>query len=329
MFLFSRTSVAGTAKRNYSVTFLRGLATLLIVNSHFAPLYPKKLSFLAFGGMFGDILFFMISGFCLANVKDNFPLFYLKRIKRVYLPYLLFLPILIFLGKTQNWGIIDYFLPYKTYGFLTMILLLYPFFYVCIFANKKISFFKFEYLLFLLGIAYFLFFFLAFNYTDGDVLEFVPCEIITFFSSMIIGAWLSKKDFHSFKPIHIIILSLFLVIFLGVYTIQSFLPLVSWMKLFQWLIGFGVVSCLFAICLSIRFERIKNPLIDFLAGITLEIYFVNYIIIEQFTSMAFPLGLVFCLISICAIAFIINRFFYFVIDYLPRRIIKKLKHEKN
>ena len=71
----------------FCVTFLRAIAACIITNSHYTGIYPTDL--IANGGLFGDIIFFAVSGFCLYNVKKSFVRWYGKRIYRIYVPVIL------------------------------------------------------------------------------------------------------------------------------------------------------------------------------------------------------------------------------------------------
>lgn len=64
------------------VYWLRAIAAVMITNSHYADIWP--ISAMAFGGHFGNCIYFFLSGFCLYKIKDSFPKWYLKRIIRVY-----------------------------------------------------------------------------------------------------------------------------------------------------------------------------------------------------------------------------------------------------
>lgn len=68
------------------IEVVRAIATMLIANSHFKGVYPADL--LSFGGGFGLALFYMISGFLLANIKPNAKLtsWYTKKVVRLYIP---------------------------------------------------------------------------------------------------------------------------------------------------------------------------------------------------------------------------------------------------
>ena len=66
----------------FFITVLRALAACIITNSHYVGVYPTDL--IANGGLFGDVIFFAVSGFCLTNVKNSFPKWYGKRLVRVF-----------------------------------------------------------------------------------------------------------------------------------------------------------------------------------------------------------------------------------------------------
>ena len=66
----------------WGIAWLRILAMILITNSHFGGIYPK--SSMAFGGLLGNIIFFAVSGYCLADIKEPFGKWYPKRLLRIY-----------------------------------------------------------------------------------------------------------------------------------------------------------------------------------------------------------------------------------------------------
>lgn len=70
----------------YFIEYLRAIATLLVANSHFKGVYPNDI--LSFGGGFGLALFYMISGFLLANIQNDTKLYkwYLPKLMRLYIP---------------------------------------------------------------------------------------------------------------------------------------------------------------------------------------------------------------------------------------------------
>ena len=90
-------------EKMHSIYLLKCVAALLITNSHFNRLYPDSISFLAFGGYFGNTLFFLMSGFLLAGCDKNlFSHWYARRVLRIYIPYLVVIPMLLFEGYTKT-----------------------------------------------------------------------------------------------------------------------------------------------------------------------------------------------------------------------------------
>lgn len=76
-----------TKKKDIFVTYLKVAACLLITNSHCKNIYPHF--FLAVGGGWGNALFFILSGYCLAHINTRFLVWYKKRLIRIVPPLLL------------------------------------------------------------------------------------------------------------------------------------------------------------------------------------------------------------------------------------------------
>ena len=68
------------------IVILRAIATALVANIHFKGVYPNDI--LSFGGGYGLALFYMISGYLLANINANSSLkeWYLPKLLRLYVP---------------------------------------------------------------------------------------------------------------------------------------------------------------------------------------------------------------------------------------------------
>ena len=76
-------TVISTAKVRYNfIPYLKTLAVLLVINSHLDAYYPH--SALATGGALGNALFFVVSGFCLADIHDKFDKWYFYRVLKIY-----------------------------------------------------------------------------------------------------------------------------------------------------------------------------------------------------------------------------------------------------
>jgi peptidoglycan/LPS O-acetylase OafA/YrhL len=309
------------SKTEKSIVWLRCIATCLIMNSHFSPLYPQKLASLSFGGMFGDCLFFLVSGYCLARQKRSFPDFIWRRLKRVYLPYLLFLPVLFIVGQAQQWTVGYMLFPYKTYGFMTMIMCLYPLYYIFMYLDQHTKI-KFHYVAMGVLVLQIIYYLTCFDYNSGaSVLDNKAIESSSFFISMLLGGYLrndSKREGEKNSYVNLLLA----VVCFAFYTFQSFIPLPGVTKIMQWFAGIGFVYFLTVFLISLEEKLIIKPVIKTLASVTLEIYFINYLVIDAYKTLPFPVGLAFCLISIVAIAYVLNKIFNCIID-LPSYIRNK------
>ncbi len=297
-----------------SIVWLRMMATLLIMNSHFTQLYPPQLKEFSFGGMFGDCLFFLISGYCLARQNRTFPDFAWRRIKRVYIPYLLFIPFLIVAGTTNSWSIGYTLFPYHTYGFITMILCLYPVFYLIMWLDNHttVKFWKTSLFIIALQIVYF-----SFAYKNiPDILENKPIESTTFLLSMLLGGCLrnNTKDYKRWLSLAGIIICF------ALYTIQSLVGFPKEISLVQWWIGVGFVYFLASFVISFEEKLRVYPIVQRLADITLEVYFVNYYIIDAYTGMPFPNNLILCVLSIIGVASAFHWLFDKIIGIMDKGI---------
>ena len=124
------------------IVLIRALAAIIITNSHYTGVYPTDL--IANGGLLGDILFFAVSGFCLASTKGtSFWKWYWKRFIRIYVPMWMIRIFYIVLGAfviTRWQDLINFFVFPRDWHFVTSIIFLYvPLFFVSKYVemNKK------------------------------------------------------------------------------------------------------------------------------------------------------------------------------------------------
>lgn len=116
----------------YSADYLKVLAIILITNSHFDDVYPWPISF---GGAPGNALFFMISGFLLADIgsSSNIIQWYWRRIKRIYPSVWIVTLILIWGGYYSVNGagsVFSYFIYPTAFWYIAAILINYILFYL-------------------------------------------------------------------------------------------------------------------------------------------------------------------------------------------------------
>ena len=302
-------------KKETSINFLRAIATLLITNSHFDALYPASLSFLGFGGLFGNCLFFYISGYCLTRPRDPFPQWYGRRIVRVYTPYVLFLPLLLLTGYRFLRPLYWVF-PIEPYHFLPTIMTLYPVFYL--FARLHESGrVRYPAVLAAAAAAQLLYFFLFVD-KSGDVVEhYTVMGLLSYFVVMLLGA--IHKECR--RPVRSRWYLLGVLACFALYTLQVFVPLAGALKILQW-----EMAIVFAFCAGGFFVSLEEKLptlgaVELLAPLTLEIYLVQLPIIEAFSHLRFPAGLIYALVSVVGCAWALH--------WLAAKVTKRLLKPKN
>lgn len=292
-----------------SITWLRAIATFFITNSHMATLWGKY-PYLSFGGLFGNCLFFFISGFCLANLKLDFLPWCWHRVKRISLPYFIFLPLLLLNGYVFK-SLFYLIFPIEPYHFLPTILTLYPIYYLIAKYIKNV-----KSLLFAIGLNCVLqiIYFVYNSSTIGSMTEhYTMLGLLSYFIFMIIGFGYRKFGFKiGFK--YGLCGS---IVFFILYGLQSFMPLQGVWRILQWYLALGFVICLSNLFLSLE-NKLKNNVrfIDLLATHTLEIYIVQVLLIRCFCYLNFPVGLLLAWGAIIGNAVILKRITNMIIEYL-------------
>ena len=312
------------SKRYRSVSWLKCLACLLIINTHIPSLYPAKLSFLAFGGFFGNCIFFLVSGFCLARPKGKFIGWYVHRFVRIYLPYILFLPILFLAGSLRDLTWFQILLPYVNYHFLPSILLIYPIFYFLAWldhSDKKIKI-KTEWQILFLLVIQLLQYFLFFDYEKLSPLQhFSFPETTAYAIVMLVGAYFSRIMEHICKNRKkiTVVSSIVVILTLVIYVYQSFRPFGSVWKILQ--IYVGIV---FSVALSLIFLSNENKLseigiVNLVSSVTLESYLVQFISRDACKTLPFPVGLIYHVICTIAVAYCLHTVSTFVLGLFKKR----------
>ena len=120
------------------INFIRALATCLITNSHFFPIYTFDA--LAKGGAFGNSLFFLATGFCLYNCSQKFSKWYPKRLVRLYVPVIIIAFFNMYMGGSVFETLFFSFAFPANYWFVCALIILYPAYYLVVnhsFRNRK------------------------------------------------------------------------------------------------------------------------------------------------------------------------------------------------
>lgn len=128
-------------KMFHFIVLIRALAAMIITNAHYTGVYPTDL--IANGGLLGDVLFFAVSGFCLASTNGSFEKWYLKRFFRIYIPTWVMTLIYIALGVYVLTGwqdFVEFFVWPTHWHFVASIIILYvPLFFVSKYVEMNLK----------------------------------------------------------------------------------------------------------------------------------------------------------------------------------------------
>lgn len=299
----------------FFITFLRALAACFITNAHYTGIYPTDL--IANGGLFGDVLFFAVSGYCLYNVKMSFPRWYGKRIYRIYPPVLIMTLVYVLLGAYSftDHNAIWWFIYPTYYHFVASIIVLYIPFYFCM----KIDWLK-NHLLVVMGViavAWILIYLTIYDrsyYHIDTVRE--PMIRFLFMESMLLGAWFKQNDqkirnkFKIWYPFAT--LGMFMVYFASKLLFSRSAGM-SHLQILNQVVIFTLLVLMFLTFagLDSKLERLPSltkKVIGFISSITLEIYLVQYVLIDVLRPIHhFPLNWIVLTAAILAAAFILHK----------------------
>lgn len=318
----------------FFITCLRALAACLITNAHYTGIYPTDM--IANGGLLGDVLFFAVSGYCLYHVKLSFPRWYGKRIYRVYMPVLLMTAVYILVGSysLQEHSAFWWFLYPTYYHFVASIIVLYIPFYFCM----KFDVLK-KHLPIVAGGVAIIWLILYFTVYDRSYYHIdtvrEPMIRFLFMESMLLGAWFRQNDarfrdkFKAWYPIAV--LGMFLLYFASKLLFsrrQSFSE-------FQILNQFSLFALLFLLFMTFsgldsKLEKLPIWLkraISFIASVTLEIYLVQYVLINILRPVGhFPVNWFLITAAILAAAVLLHKvcgFIYTLIDKGIEKVTEK------
>lgn len=320
----------------FFIVVLRALSACLITNAHYTGIYPTDL--IANGGLIGDILFFAISGYCLFNVKKSFPSWYGKRLYRIYPPVILITAIYFLIGSYSfaRGGVLWWFVYPTYYHFVASILLLYIPFYIV--AKVKALRDRVPLVMSVVAVAYIIVYVIFYDksyYHIDNVREWMIRFL--FFESMLLGAYFKKNQekfqnkFRWYVPV--IALALFVAYFVSKLFFVKYTQYSS-LQIANQIIIFALLYFVFWLFASIDEKLVKIPKwikapITFISKITLEIYVVQYVIIDLIRPLlSFPLNWLAITSSIIISAYILHilcELFYKAIDL----VIGKIKKSKN
>lgn len=295
-----------------SIVWLRAIACLMITNHHLGALYPQGMEALGFGGYLGDCLYFVISGYCLAEcASGGLKQFVVKRSARIYVPFFLFLPFLIAAeGMPENAA--ELIFPLQHYHFLPTILTIYPLFYICSILNQKDEDYLFcGLVVFILQMIYY---FKIFDFSYPATAQYSILPMMSYFEMMLLGGALRTGDLRIKRNLAGVLAAAAFVM----YGYIAFFPLEGYFMIGQLFIGllFSVSTTAFFLGLESSLPAWKA--VKWVGGMTLEVYLVQHLIIEAFEHTAFPTGLVMCWIAILSTGYCL----YWISEIVRKQLLR-------
>ena len=319
----------------YFINYLRTIATILITNSHYSNIWP--VADLALGCLLGNILFFATSGFCLFNIKENFGKWYLKRIVKIYPVMILFTALTVLIGDyslASAKDVVRLFLYPTNYIFLVWLMLSYIIFYVVAWLSKKYNK-TLEIALAGVLVTWLLTYFIFVDksiYHIDDVSK--PFILFLYFSSMLIGALFKKyiNKFSTTKVINILLLFVSLGIYFGSKIAFSRIPSIVFLQILNQLSILVALYFMFAVFIGLEdgLKKIPNWLnksVKFIAGITLHIYIVQFVVIRRLEGVVFPLNF----LATTAVILVLACIVYYAEFFIKKGsllLVKKIKGKK-
>ena len=317
----------------FFITVLRALAACIITNSHYVGVYPTDL--IANGGLFGDVIFFAVSGFCLANIKEKFPKWYCKRLVRVFPAVLIISAVYVLLGihsmEHSVLGVVNTFLYPTDYHFVASIIVLYVPFYIIMRVKKlRENLFAVAGVTAAVWLIIYIFVYDKSNYHIDTVRE--PMIRFLFFFAMLLGAYF-RDNLEQYRNKKAVVSWVLLPILFAVYFASKLVfSKVKGIADFQILNQFVLLALLtvtFRCFMSIDGWLEKLPewikrIITFISGITLEIYLVQIGIIDKLNILPFPLNWLLITGTIVLLAFILNK----ISSFVQKPLLKALNNKK-
>ncbi len=258
---------------------------------------------IANGGLIGDILFFAVSGYCLYQVKLPFARWYGRRLVRCYLPVVVMTAIYMLVGcySTQEHGWLWWFVYPTAYHFVASIVVLYiPYYWIMHFRMTRS---RLPVVMVLVAAIYLMVYLTVYDtnyYHIDNVRE--PMIRFLFMESMLLGAWFRQNDekFRGSKQKkHIIDTSLLLLTFVLYFASKLLFARIPGLSCFQIVNQLLIFALLWmflrwAAALDYKFEKCPawlKAVIEFIAARTLEIYVVQYVLIDLVRPLlGFPLN---------------------------------------
>lgn len=318
--------MAGKKSREYYIDFARAVACMLIVNSHFDGVYPINISW---GGVPGNCLFFLISGFLLVGScrKDgNFFRWYIDKLLRIYVSLTICNIITIVVGfRTPSWGL--FIFPLQLW-FIPSMIVLYVLYY---FIIKNWS----KYIYAFIGIdiiIYTVCYIMHHDKTEFFVDTEIKFLMMYGFIAMMIGAMiydrLEKIEESKHDSIYFVVALFGVAGFLSIkLLINAGFAFALRLQFLTELFGM-IFATFFFIGVRKKREIIElhcnrhrlGRLIQLVGQSTLEIYILHYAIVDKLINIVFPVNFILICILIIASGVLVHRITSRIYRYLTQRI---------
>lgn len=296
--------------RRQAIDALKVIAIFMVLNSHLDFLYP--IPALAAGGAAGNSLFFIISGF-FCSIQRSKKAWILNKFIRLYLSVWILILLKCFCTRFPNTvsEFVAVFIWPTNFWFISALMAFYLIFFIMKVVHvadniKTIS------ILFL--VIYFAVYFIWVVKENVDV-EKTSLRLIYGFYTFLLGTWL-KKNYNRIAVRANILLSCGVIVFLG-----SMVFRLLWRKGLvpvglQFLSQFMNIVFAFAMLVAfLKYEELYSlkagawfkKWINFLSSISLEMYIVQFDVIDRFLQVKFPVNVAGTVIFTIALAAILNQ----------------------
>lgn len=325
------------------IELLRAFATVLVANSHFKGVYPNDI--LSFGGGFGLGLFYLISGYLLANIKDNerFLKWYPKKILRIYAPLFVVKAIYVLIGfkKIASIGdvIKEFLVPGMWFSFSMVIYYAFYYFFVKYIWSK----YRVKALVggFIFCMAGFIILFVTrlpiatFTLENLSIKESFSVEtpyLITQFlwlGLMLLGFTLRKYPECRLNKVEKLSALLGIVLSVLLFGIVKLMTRRGGAVNVQVLLLPSYVLFPYSLLLLARhydvmvgefLKTVPGKVIGTVSTCSLDIYYIQFFWIDSLKRLVFPLNLVLLFISIVGSAMVIHRICGFLYTKLTKRL---------
>ncbi len=340
------------------ITWLRCIAAMLITNAHYTGIYPTDL--IANGGLIGDIIFFCVSGYCLTNLKTGFFRWYGKRLSRI-LPVVILISAIYLISGQYDFSVyasgteqtilyqalnamnitypkwLSWFAYPTYYHFVGSILVIYiPYYFILKFKYAQNNLPIVMSVIVLVYVLIYLFAYDKSYYHIDTVRE--PLIRFLFMESMLLGAWFKLNDLklrNMGKPI--VYAAGAAVSFLVYFASKIFFSRgsISQLQILNQILIFVLLFFTMRWFCSIDKYLEKAPkwlfaCINLVAKLTLEIYLVQYVLIDFVVGLnwLFPINWILLTAMIALSAFILHAVVEFVTKAVEKGISKIKKHER-